>query len=125
MQLRKSLSCSSSDSILALLLVLTRILAFRTLSKGPRGSETQVVLQWPPRLPQEATAATERRKEAKTWDNGALSPGTDQNPGKWTMEPWERDHRTLETDQGTLGDGSWNPRSQTMKFQELRQKSQS
>lgn len=40
MQLRKSLSCSSSDPALALLLVLTRILAFLTLSKGPAGSET-------------------------------------------------------------------------------------
>lgn len=66
MQLRKSLSCSSSGSTLALLLVLTRILAFLTLSKGPKGSERQVVPQWLPGLPLEATAAIERRKEART-----------------------------------------------------------
>lgn len=79
MQLRKSLSCSSSGSTLTLLLVLTRILAFLTLSKGPKGSERQVAPQWLPGLPLEATTATERRKEVRAWRS--WNPGTEGTLG--------------------------------------------
>lgn len=50
----------------------------------------------------------ERRKEARTWDNGAWGPGIDQNPERWTMEPWEMDHGTWGDGSQTLGDGPWN-----------------
>lgn len=60
----------------------------------------------------------ENRKEARTWGNGAWGPGINQNPERWTTDPWEMNHGTLgdgpwkrEMHHGTQGDGPRNPRS--------------
>lgn len=79
MQLRKSLSCSSSESTLALLLVLTRILAFLTLSKGPTGSEREATSQGSPDLHQEATEPGVKRTGPGAVGRGVL---------EWRSEPW-------------------------------------